>query len=284
MEGLFGMGRGTKADSEPQLVQVLASSKQIASRLYGLHLSRQKDGKNDGELNLGEVNKDRFDGDLNWISTQQSERGFWEIPLSDAGFGGKTIGAKNKIAIIDTGTSFFFLPLPEAAALHKLIDGSTQDNEDFQVPCSTTQPITLTFGSQTYNMSTADWMGGKADSGLCYSKIVGRQTFGKDEWLVGDAFLKNVYTAFDFENNRIGFGVKGAGSGNNSNSTGDNNSTSTKPSGNPSGGMPPPSSTSGSGSPPSGSPNASAAAPTHRVIPASAFALTVALSFLAVFV
>jgi hypothetical protein len=208
MEGLFGMGRGTKTDSTPQLVQVLATSKHISSRLYGLHLSRHQDNKNDGELNLGEINKDRFDGDLNWISTVPSERGFWEIPLADAGYGNQTISARNKVAIIDTGTSFFFLPLPEATALHKLINGSAQDGESFEVPCSTTKPITLKFGSQTYKMSTADWMGGKAASGLCYSKIVGRQTFGKDEWLVGDAFLKNVYTAFDFDNSRIGFGVK----------------------------------------------------------------------------
>ncbi|KAF1960089.1 acid protease [Byssothecium circinans] len=213
MDGIMGLSRGTSTSGNgtPLIVEALANAKLISSKLYGLHLGRAKDGKNDGELNLGEVNKERFSGDLNWIDSVKSDRGFWEVPVADIGFGGKTIGLKagDKTGIIDTGTSFFYMPPTEASALHKLIEGSSQDGENFQVPCSTTSPITLKFGSVTYNMSATDWVGDKnEDSGLCNSKIIGRKTFQENQWLVGDAFLKNVYTAFDYEKGRVGFGVK----------------------------------------------------------------------------
>ncbi|KAF2642404.1 acid protease [Massarina eburnea CBS 473.64] len=236
MDGIIGLGRGTTSDgdtSAPLLIDALSSAKLISSKIYGLHLGRASDNKNDGELNLGDVNKDRFDGDLNWLSASNSDRGFWEVDIADVGFDTKTVGGvTGKVGIIDTGTSYFFMPPTEAATLHKLIDGSTQDGESFQVPCSTTAPVTLKFGSTTYNMSSADWVGSKGNSGLCNSKIVGRATFGSDRWLIGDAFLKNVYTVFDVDNSKIGFGVKSAGSNDSSSTTSTtSSSTSASPSG-----------------------------------------------------
>jgi hypothetical protein len=211
MDGILGIGRGASEEGTvegPQLIEVLTSNDFISSALYGLHLSRTSDGNNDGELNFGEPNKDRFDGDLNWLSQKDNDLGFWEVEISDAGAGDNMAGVKGKSAIIDSGTSYILMPEDDAVALHKLIDGYTQNGESFEVPCDTTTDMKIKLGPETYSISSADWVGNKGSSGACRSNIVGRQTFGDSQWLVGDTFLKNVYTVFDFDNSKIGFGVK----------------------------------------------------------------------------
>ena len=220
MDGILGIGRGTQGASTtdeidtPQIMDILSSQNLIGAKLYGIHLSRDSDGKLDGELNLGEVNKERFSGELNYLDCVDNESGFWEVPLQDAGVDGinvnLTSGSTNRTAIMDTGTSFILIPEPDALAIHGKIEGFEQDGEIFFVPCETKSVVQFTFNNRIYNISTADWIGDKDDdSALCRSNIVGRKTFGEAQWLVGDVFLKNVYSVFDFEKSRVGLGVLG---------------------------------------------------------------------------
>lgn len=214
MDGILGIGRGVKVEGSinaPQVMDVLSNNRLIGAKLYGIHLSRGKDNLNDGELNLGEVNKDRFSGDLNWSNCVDNENGFWEITIDNAGVNGKEVGITGRSAIIDTGTSFILMPEPDAVKIHQQIPGYKQDGETFSVPCETTSVVQFSFNKQVYNISTTDWRGGKLDSGLCRSNIIGRQTFKDTQWLVGDVFLKNVYSVFDFDKKRVGLGVKSAG-------------------------------------------------------------------------
>lgn len=210
MDGILGIGRGENvkgAVDAPQVMDTLKDENLIGSKLYGIHLSRRSDGLDDGELNLGEVNKARFSGDLNWIDCVPNETGFWEIPISDASVNGKTTGLQDKKGIMDTGTSYILMPPADALAIHSQIPGFTQSGETFSVPCDTKVSLQFIFADTGYNISTSDWLGGKLDSGLCRSNIVGRQAFNESQWLIGDVFLKNVYSVFDFDGSRVGLGM-----------------------------------------------------------------------------
>ena len=50
-------------------------------------------------------------------------------------------------------------------------------------------------------------LGPKQDgSGLCIGALVGQDMgLGTNVWLIGDSFMKNVYTVFSFEQNAVGF-------------------------------------------------------------------------------
>jgi len=216
MDGILGLGRGdTRANTieAPSLLDALSSSKLIEKKLFGIHLSRGVDGLDDGELNLGAPNTNRYDGDLSWTKTVDNENGYWEIAISGAGFDGKTTDFTGRTAILDSGTSYILMPSGDALALHSLIKGFTQseDGETFTVPCSTTKPVQIKFGSKSFDVSTKDYMGGSVGNGNCASNIIGRQVFGEKQWLVGDVFLKNIYSVFDVDNSQVGFGVKKEG-------------------------------------------------------------------------
>ena len=211
MDGILGIGRGDDVSGAAQLMDVLKSDNLIDSKQYGIHLSRAKDGLNDGELNLGAPNKARFAGDLNWLDCIPNDTGFWEIPVADATVNGKSVGLAGKTGIMDTGTSYVLMPPADALAIHSLIPGYAQSGETFSVPCDTRAPLAFVFGKTAYNISTADWLGGRLESGLCRSNVVGRQTFNESQWLIGDVFLKNVYGVFDFDGSRVGLGTPPTG-------------------------------------------------------------------------
>lgn len=211
MDGILGLGRGTTTSTSSQLIPALRTANLISTPIFGIHLSRASSGTTDGELSLGAANPSRYSGALTYVACVDtaSTTGFWEIPVDDAGVNGASAQLPGRTAIIDTGTSYILMPVADALALHSLIPGFQQSGETFSVPCDTTAVLHFTLNQRAFNVSTADWRGGKLESGLCRSNVVGRQTFGAKQWLVGDVFLKNVYSVFDAGAGRVGFGVLG---------------------------------------------------------------------------
>ena len=213
MDGILGLGRPNTASGSinaPSVMEALVSQGAIKNKLFGVHFWRSADGgNNDGEISFGSVNSAKFTGDLNYINTITNQLGFWEIPISDIGVQGKSLGLGGRTAIIDTGTSFILMPPGDAAKLHSQIPGSASSGEQFTVPCSSTATLQISFGGKAYTILARDYIGSQSSGDMCMSMIIGRQTFGANQWLMGVVFLKNVYTVFDADASRIGLGTKG---------------------------------------------------------------------------
>ena len=205
MDGILGLGRDSSNRlGTPTLMDIMASQQLLKANLFGVHLSRSGDGANDGQITFGAPDSSKFSGNLSYIDSVSPD-GLWEIPSDGAGVDGQSLGLTGKTAIIDTGTSYILMPPKDAQALHAKLPSSENSGEAFTIPCDTNLPVQFTFSGVTYDVSPKDYVGKSDKAGkICASNIVGQQSFGPDTWLLGDVFLKNVYTVFDFDKDRIG--------------------------------------------------------------------------------
>ena len=205
MDGILGLGRSASNTMQfPTVMEAIGNTIDLPANLFGVNLQRDSDGSTNGELNFGAPDTTRYTGDLSYTETV-SDGKMWEIPVDDAGFDGNLCKFTGKSAVIDTGTTFILLPPTDSKQLHSQIPQSQQSGEMFHIPCSTKQPVQIIISGVSYNITPKDYIGKPLEGGsLCESNIIGRQAFGSDEWLLGDVFLKNVYTVFDLDQDRIG--------------------------------------------------------------------------------
>uniref|UniRef100_A0A093VUI3 Aspartic-type endopeptidase ctsD n=1 Tax=Talaromyces marneffei PM1 TaxID=1077442 RepID=A0A093VUI3_TALMA len=208
MDGILGLGRSNSSVTGPSTaMEAIAQAKLLPANIIGVSLQRNKDGAKDGQVTFGGVDTSKFEGNIAYTAVNLTTNR-WEIPLDDAVVAGTPLNFTGKSAIIDTGTSYIFLPPADAKAIHALIPESTQADTEFFIPCSTNLTLQFIFSGVAYSVSPKDYVGTNSGGTTCYSNIVGAQTFGPDDWLLGDVFMKNVYSVFDFDQNRIGFAAR----------------------------------------------------------------------------
>lgn len=235
-DGILGLGRShTSGWNLPSFMDLVAEKKLIKSNLVGFSLSRSEDNHKDGEINFGHVDTTKFDGTISYTATNDK---IWNIPLDDAYVNGQSCNFSGKSATIDTGTTYVLIPPADAKALFSLVPDSSQqpsDPNNYLIPCNSTATIEFEFSGVKYNVSPKDYVGNPEEDGsdYCISTIVGHASKGAD-WLVGDVFLKNVYTVFDFDNGQIGFGALASASASALKSNLDPSSTSSSSSSSPS--------------------------------------------------
>jgi cathepsin D len=211
MDGILGLGLSSSSNSgQLTVMETMARNKLLESNIVGISLQRESDGTTDGEITFGGIDSSKYSGDITYTSVVANSN-MWKIPVDGAAVNGKSTNLTDKSAIVDTGTSFILLPPEDAATLHSLIPDSTPSGSNFIIPCASTVEVEFTFSGVTYSVPPSDYVGSSTSvSGTCYSNIIGQQAFGPDDWLLGDVFLKNVYSIWDYDQKRIGFADRNA--------------------------------------------------------------------------
>ncbi|RKF81672.1 Aspartic-type endopeptidase ctsD [Golovinomyces cichoracearum] len=201
MYGILGLAM-TGSNPSNFLNSVIAS-KTLKSNLFGISLSRDKDGNNTGVINFGTPDTSRLSGEIKYYPLV-GDNGAWEIELASAGFGSAQFPIAQKV-LLDTGTSYIFAPLELSIKMHELIVGAKTMNggANWHVPCGTTVDMVFKLGSDLYTIPSTMWIGPPTSDGLCLSTLCGTD-LNDGFWVLGDIFLKNYYTIFDIDNRRIG--------------------------------------------------------------------------------
>ncbi|KAI5119387.1 hypothetical protein M0805_001061 [Coniferiporia weirii] len=108
------------------------------------------------------------------------------------------------LANLDTGTSFATIPEKYANAIYGSVPGAVLHASSgvYEVPCDTKINVSFVFGGVAYPVHPIDTVVAMIVDGvdiLCYSGFFfTSDTSGTEDFLLGDTFLRNVYSLFSF--------------------------------------------------------------------------------------
>lgn len=205
IDGILALSRPDSTNfGYTTVIESLIQSKALQANIIGIHLQRAADGTADGELNFGSPDTTKYSGDLSYVNTVAENRA-WEIPIDDIVVNGIACNFTGKTAFIDTGTSFVRFPTQDAQQIHNLIPQSRRVDDAFRIPCSSDVLVQIKISGTDYSVSAKDLVGNPIEGGdFCESKILGGMDSPNKKWMLGDVFLKNVYTVLNFDTNMIG--------------------------------------------------------------------------------
>lgn len=237
MEGIMGMGFQRLASSGEPPFWVVSGVNTFSFYLERASLTSPDQTQAGGILTLGGTNSSLYQGDISYNSLL--EELYWMVRLGAAGTKGSNVNLNSLTrAAIDTGTTLIGGPDSVVQSLYIQIPNSrSQGNGYYSFPCSSSIDATLTFNGVQYTIPDSDFIAGTLDSSgsQCLGAFFGLGSSSQTDlqWIVGDAFLKNVYSIFTTNGNNGNAGVgfaslaSGLNSGTNSKSVGSSTTSST---------------------------------------------------------
>jgi len=207
-----------------------------AQPLFAFQLARQEDAANaqtsdlpGGSFTIGETDSTLFKGDIEYTNIPTGFQSWWLLQLAEVTVNGVSFPLGGALAAIDTGTTLIGGPQDATDAFYASIPGSVAGQGSSQgyyfYPCSTALNVTFSFGGTSWPIDPRDFTSATNDPSTCMGAIFaaesgsGQSTTSNGQqsispaWVVGDAFLKNVYSVFRYDPPSVGFATL-ASSGN----------------------------------------------------------------------
>jgi cathepsin D len=178
-------------DASP-LFQTLVNNGVTTDSVFAFKLS-----DSGAELTIGGVNDDLYTGDFTYVPVTQE--GYWQVDMDAVSVGSKK-AVTGLSAIIDSGTTLIVGDTTNVATFYKSVPGaksasSTVGDGYYTFPCGSVPSTSITFGGKKFAISADTFNLGPVSEGSssCVGGIVG-DDIGADFWIVGDVFMRNVYT------------------------------------------------------------------------------------------
>ncbi|KAF9224228.1 acid protease [Gyrodon lividus] len=159
------------------------------------------------ELYIGGTNPAMYTGEFAY--TPVTVAGLWQVIMENVLGNGETV-LSNVGCIIDTGSELIHGLPDDVAALYAAIGGTdasdTVGDGYYAFPCDNVPSVTFTFGGTSFPIPADSLNLGRAssDSSDCIGSILADNS-NTESWVIGNAFLQDVYTVFDVDNTRVGF-------------------------------------------------------------------------------
>ena len=218
-DGILGLGFRELADSRDVETPFENMVKQgvIAEPMFSIHLSHNLEREHGGELVLGGIDEQFYIGEI--VYAPLVEARYWlikmdKITLVESGAGEQLLEVCHYggcSAIIDTGTTLISGHYRHVSALNRRIGARKTSNGLYRLPsCDLSAlpvlvfhingrelPLEPDFYVMTYQFDDG--------SQSCYSGIKEHSYGDYPFWILGDIFIGNYYTIFDYGRRRVGF-------------------------------------------------------------------------------
>ncbi|GAA5976063.1 hypothetical protein JCM11641_003272 [Rhodosporidiobolus odoratus] len=205
-DGLMGMAYGSISTmGASPLFQTLVSQSKVAASQFSFLLA-----ESGSELFLGGMNAKLYEAaSTHWYPVVSQS--YWLL-ATQANVGDdvvSTLGTFN--SIIDTGTSVIVAPTAAAATFWASVPNSgVYGGNYYTFLCADAPTISFSFGTsfgEKWAISGESLNLGRVSSGSdrCVGAIVGADIGLGSTWILGAAFLENVYSTFDISTNSVGF-------------------------------------------------------------------------------
>ena len=198
----------------PTLMDTLYAQGAIQSKVLGIFLSDEEDPNSPASsLSIGSYNSSVYaKGKLHFVPCLYPDVGFWTVNLRHVSLGSMSLKLANNLAIFDTGTSLILTTASDFIGVSNWFrDGFGCETDGQYIACNCTSHTISDFPDITFNIAGVEVtlpsskylsVYNSDNTVVCFVLIAG---FQMDFWILGDAFLRQFYTVYDMDKERIGF-------------------------------------------------------------------------------
>ncbi|XP_014460932.1 embryonic pepsinogen-like [Alligator mississippiensis] len=171
----------------------------VQQHLFSVYLSQEQNGS---VVIFGGIDESYFTGPIHWIPV--SYQRYWQIPMDSIIVNGKVIACESGCqTIVDTGTSLVTGPSPDINNIRKVIGATPGQYGQYNVNCndiSSLPDIIFIINGIQFPLPPSAYTE-QFGPGDCTSSF---QVTNNYLWILGDIFIREYYSIFDRENNRVG--------------------------------------------------------------------------------
>eukprot|EP00041_Stephanoeca_diplocostata_P005933 m.71532 g.71532 ORF g.71532 m.71532 type:complete len:378 (-) comp16083_c0_seq1:165-1298(-) len=209
-DGIMGMAwQSISVDNITTPFQSMVQQGVVDKAVFAFYLSSEAKPPlpplSQGELIIGDIDEKHYTGDLAYVPL--SSESYWEIKIDALTIGNTHSSVLN--AVLDTGTSLLAGPTSEVAAIADAIGAKKFLNGEYTVDCSKVDSLPdldVTIGGKVYSIKPADYVINDENT-ICLFGMTGIDIPAPRGplWILGDIFIRQYYTVFDYGNKQLGF-------------------------------------------------------------------------------
>jgi len=200
-DGLVGLGFDSISQAGKTVFSAAVDAGLLEKNMFAFYLGDNAEG----ELTFGGYDEEKYEGNITWVDL--SEKTYWRVNVDGAKIGTKKFGKTD--AIVDSGTSLIVGPKKDVNAIAKIIGAKRLITGQYTVDCDKIDDIPDM--SWTIDGTVFTVPGKKLvlnTSGMCLLAITGMDFPPPGpKWILGDVFMRQYYSIFDYEGGRIGLAL-----------------------------------------------------------------------------